>query len=91
MMFYVDFTQEAEDDLKRLLRNEPKAYAKALKLIAELTEHPSLGTGKPERLTGNLAGKWSRRITNKHRLVYKIENDVVTVLVLSAYGHYDDK
>ncbi len=91
MKFHLDYTQDAEEDLKRLAKSEPKAYAKALNLLSELADHPTFGTGKPERLKGNLAGRWSRRITDKHRLVYRIEDDVVIVLVLSAYGHYDDK
>ena len=36
-------------------------------------------------------GQWSRSITKKHRLVYQINEYEVIVLVLSAYGHYDDK
>ena len=38
-----------------------------------------------------LEGRWSRRITKKHRLVYRIYENNVVVLVLRAYGHYDDK
>ncbi len=49
------------------------------------------GTGRPEALSGDRTGQWSRRITLKHRLVYEIENEVVNVAVLSSYGHYDDK
>lgn len=49
------------------------------------------GTGKPEPLSGDRSGQWSRRITQKHRLIYEIEENIVTVDVLSAYGHYDDK
>ncbi|MCH5308145.1 MAG: type II toxin-antitoxin system YoeB family toxin [Prevotella sp.] len=36
-------------------------------------------------------GQWSRRITQKHRLVYEIHDAEVVVLVLTAYGHYDDR
>lgn len=76
---------------KKLLHNEQAAYKKALKLIAELYNHPRTGTGKPEQLFGNRAGQWSRRINKKHRLVYEIRDMEVVVLVLTAYGHYDDK
>ena len=48
-------------------------------------------TGKPEQLRGNLSGMWSRRITDKHRLVYEIREDRIDVLVVIAYGHYNDK
>lgn len=78
-------------DLKSLKKSEPSAYKKALRLIDELMTHPSFGTGKPEQLKGDKRGLWSRRITAKHRLVYEIIDDVLTVLVLSAYKHYGDK
>ena len=89
--YVVRIQETAQEDLKRLLNNEPKAYQKALALIAELYEHPKTGTGKPELLRGERAGQWSRRITKKHRLVYEIHETQVIVLVLTAYGHYEDK
>ena len=90
-MYYVDYKEQAQADLRKLLKAEPKAYKKALQLIAELYDHPCTGTGRPEPLSGDRQGQWSRRITKKHRLVYEINDDVVTVLVLTAYGHYDEK
>lgn len=91
MTYNVLVTKEAQNDLKKLLQSEQQVYKKALKLIAELYEHPRTGTGKPEQLTGNRSGQWSRRISNKHRLVYEIHDTEVVVLVLTAYGHYGDK
>lgn len=88
--YIVEIKEQAEKDLIRLLKNEPNAYKKALKLIGELYEHPMTGTGKPERLRGDRAGQWSRRITSKHRLIYEIHDMQVTVIVLTAYGYYDD-
>ena len=67
--YNVIVTEEAQHDLKKLPHSEQSAYKKALKLIAELFEHPRTGTGKPEPLSGNRAGQWSRRISKKHRLV----------------------
>ena len=89
--YYVEVKDQAQVDLKRLKDDEPNAYQKALKLIGELYDHPRTGTGKPEPLSGDRAGQWSRRITKKHRLVYEIHDTEVIVLVLTAYGHYDDK
>jgi Txe/YoeB family toxin of toxin-antitoxin system len=57
----------------------------------ELKEHPFTGTGKPEPLKHDLSGLWSWRINQKDRLIYEVIEDVVTVYVLSAMGHYDDK
>ena len=91
MAYFIDYTDEAIADLIRLRDSEPKAYAKAQTLINELKEHPKTGTGKPEQLKGDRAGQWSRRITKKHRLIYTIQDTEVIVLVLNAYGHYNDK
>jgi len=89
MIFELIFAEEAKEDLAKLKRNEPAAYKKAVKLLIELQEHPTTGTGKPEMLKGNRSGQWSRKITNKHRLIYEIVNEKVMVYVLSAYGHYE--
>lgn len=90
-MYILKFSPQSLEDLSRLKRSEPAAFKKAGKLLAELQEHPQTGTGKPELLSGDRAGQWSRRISQKHRLIYEIEETVVTVDVLSAYGHYEDK
>jgi toxin YoeB len=90
-MYKISYTEKAEKDLTALKRNEPQFFKKAVKLIDELVEHPTTGTGKPKPLSSDRAGQWSRRISSKHRLIYMIDNENVIVLLLSAYGHYDDK
>jgi toxin YoeB len=56
------------------------------RLIAEASRDPATGTGKPERLSGNLTGYWSRRIDQEHRLVYTVQ-DGALVIVQARY-HY---
>jgi addiction module toxin, txe/yoeB family len=90
-MYRLRISEEADHDLSRLKKHEPQAFKKALQLLEELTEHPQTGTGHPELLKGDRPGQWSRRISKKHRLVYEIQEEIVLVLVLRAYGHYDDK
>lgn len=53
--------------------------------------HPTTGTGQPEKLKFDLKGLYSRRITKKHRLIYSINESIVTVHILSAFDHYGDK
>ncbi|MCR5158052.1 MAG: Txe/YoeB family addiction module toxin [Prevotella sp.] len=89
--YFVDIKEKAQQDLVKLKKDEPKYYVKALKLIGELYEHPRTGTGKPKQLSADRAGQWRRKISDKHRLIYEIHDQVVEVLVLSAWGHYDDK
>ena len=90
-MYKLEYTDEAKLHMQRLKHDEPKAFQKMSKMLLELMEHPTTGTGHPEPLKGELQGRWSRRITKKHRLVYRIYNDEVLVLILSSYGHYEDK
>ena len=91
MIYKIDIKEQAEYDLLRLAKEEPKAFLKAQSLIEELREHPKTGTGHPEPLRGDRARQWSRHISKKHRLIYEIRETEVVVLVLTAYGHYDDK
>lgn len=90
-MYRLRISEEADHDLSRLKKHEPQAFKKALQLLEELAEHPQTGTGHPELLKGDRPGRWSRRINKKHRLVYEIQEEIVLVLVLRAYGHYDNK
>ena len=90
-MYAIEYMPEAKNDLQRLRKSEPAAFKKAVKLINELMDHPKTGTGHPEPLKGKPENRWSRQITKKHRLVYRILETEVLVLVLTSYGHYDDK
>ena len=91
MVYEIRFTDLANQGLAKLAKSEPKAFQKALRYIEELQKHPHMGTGHPEPLKGKPEGRWSREITKKHRMVYRIFDTEVVVLVISAYGHYDDK
>jgi toxin YoeB len=91
MSYEVIFSPAASKEIQALKRSNPQAFGKVAGLLAELQEHPKTGMGHPKPLGGNKAGQWSRRITQKHRLVYQIGDEDAAVLVLSAYGHYDDK
>ena len=55
--YFVDIKEKAQLDLAKLKKDEPKFYAKALKLIGELYEHPCTGTGKPKQLSADRAGR----------------------------------
>ncbi len=90
--FELESTDRFDEDIEKHKKSEEKSVLKKIdKLLDELREHPQTGTGKPELLIGDKAGQWSRRISKKHRLIYEINGEIVTFLLLSAYGHYDDK
>ena len=89
-MYKVEFSEEAVTGTALLKKSSAPAYKKLAKLIVELQEHPTIGTGKPELLKG-LNGVWSRRIDKKNRLRYTIDHETVLVFVVSVLGHYEDK
>jgi toxin YoeB len=77
---------------QKLLNNwesgeDKKVFKKILELIKDIQREPFSGIGKPEPLKYEFQGYWSRRITNEHRLVYKIEEDLL--IILSCKYHYD--
>jgi len=80
------FDPDALDDLKYWVKKDQRTALKILKLSDEILKSPFRGTGKPEPLKHSLSSCWSRRIDQKNRLVYKVEND--SVLILSCRYHY---
>ncbi|MCB0495327.1 MAG: Txe/YoeB family addiction module toxin [Cyclobacteriaceae bacterium] len=92
MSYALEFSKTALADIEKHKKSGDKATLKKIqKLLNELMEHPTSGTGQPEILKHDLAGLYSRRINKKHRLVYSIKEQIVTVYVLSAWSHYGDK
>lgn len=88
MSYEIDFTDKALQDIEFHKKSGNTNVLKKLnKLLNELREHPTTGTGKPELLKHELTGKWSRRINKEDRLVYSITDSVV--YIHSAKGHYE--
>jgi len=90
MAYKLSFSADAQKDLKLLSKHAPDALPKLAKLLEEIVEHPRTGTGQVEPLKGYDGTVYSRRLTQKHRIVYRIYEDTIEVLVLSVYGHYND-
>lgn len=76
-----EYLSYQEED-KKLLR-------KLNKLIRDIERDPYKGIGKPEPLTGDWAGFYSRHITDKHRIIYRINDGKLEIA--SCKGHYNDK
>ena len=72
------------------LREKDKKLHKALcKILKEMMRSdPRFGLGKPEALKHNLAGLWSKRISQKDRLIYKFDDEYIYIFAIG--GHYDD-
>ena len=60
-------------------------------LIEDIQLHPFEGIGKPEPLKYHLTGRWSRRINQEHRIIYRVtdENTIEILEILSLKGHYE--
>lgn len=90
--FRVEVTKTASQDIEKHKKSGNKSIIKKIEtILLELTETPFSGEGQPEELKYDFKGYWSRRINKKDRLVYRVEEDIVTVYVVSAMGHYSDK
>ena len=90
-MYDVVFTEDAQKDVKLLKQKAPYAFKKLTKIITELEQHPRTGTGQCEQLKHYSEETWSRRLDKRHRVVYRIYDTDVEVLVVSAFGHYENK
>ncbi len=92
MSYTLEFSKTALEDIEKHRKSGDKPTLRKIeKLLNELMEHPTSGTGQPEMLKYDLAGLYSRRINKKHRLVYSISEQIVTVHILSVWSHYGDK
>ena len=90
--YIVDIEPEARLELKKHYMSGNQASIKKItKILLELTETPFAGVGKPEALKYELSGKWSREINQKDRMIYTVNEQIVTVVIISAMGHYNDK
>jgi len=82
----IKFTPNAKKQYLFGSENDKKILKQINKLIKAIQETPFEGIGKPEPLKYNLTGYWSRRINHEHRLVYKVEGDVL--IIVQCKYHY---
>ena len=76
----------AWQDYRYWSRTDVRVRGKINTLIEDIQRHPFTGLGKPEPLKRNFSGFWSRRISREHRLVYRIEPDVLQIA--QCHFHY---
>jgi toxin YoeB len=80
------FSDHAWEDCLYWQKNDRKMVERINKLIQEVKREPFSGVGKPEALKHALSGFWSRRITDEHRMVYRVETEAL--LVVQLRHHY---
>lgn len=87
MTWKLVYTKQAQKDAKKLAASGLKP--KAQELLALIAEDPYLKPPPFEKLIGDLAGAYSRRINIQHRLVYQVLEDERVVKVLRLWSHYE--
>ncbi len=80
------FDPEAWEDYLHWQATDRKVLGRLNALLEQCTRTPFTGIGKPEPLRGKLSGWWSRRLTDEHRLVYRVTDD--TPLIAQCRRHY---
>jgi toxin YoeB len=80
------WSEKSWEEYIRWQSTDKKTLKKINSLIKDIKRDPFMGIGKPEPLKYELAGCWSRRITDEHRLVYMVEEESVSVV--SCRYHY---
>ena len=80
---------EAWDDYLYWQTQDKKTLRRINNLLKDIDRQPFSGIGKPEPLTGNLSGYWSRKIDDCNRIVYRIKENQVEIIQCGT--HYRDK
>jgi toxin YoeB len=80
------FSEQAWEDYLYWQKTDRKVLARINTLNQDIRREPSSGIGKPEPLRHGLAGYWSRRINDEHRIVYRVKDD--SVLIAQLRYHY---
>lgn len=87
MKWRLVYTKQAQKDAKKILSSGLKS--KTQQLLAIVAENPFQNPPPYEKLVGDLAGAYSRRINIQHRLVYEVIAELATVKVIRMWSHYE--
>jgi toxin YoeB len=83
-----NWTDDAWKDYLYWQSQDKKTLKRINDILKDIDREPFSGIGKPEPLKGDKQGYWSRRIDEVNRIVYKVENNQITIV--QCGGHYDD-
>ena len=83
------WSDAAWEDFEYWMKQDKKTLRRILQLLKDIDRNGYEGVGKPERLSGDLASYWSRRIDDANHIVYRIEDNVIKIVQCGS--HYRDK
>lgn len=82
------YSETAQEDIAYWKKSGNKGVQKKIQtLIEDILKHPYEGIGKPHALKHNLSGSWARRISDEHRVVYSVDENLLKIS--SLRGHYE--
>lgn len=82
------FEGDSWNSYEQLRQNDKKLHDNLRKILKEMLRgDPKVGIGKPEPLKHNFAGFWSRRLSQRDRIIYKFDSDYIYIFAIG--GHYD--
>lgn len=81
------FNKDSWEEYLYWQKTDRRVLKKINELLRDISRHPFEGMGKPEALKHDLAGLWSRRIDQEHRLVYQVKDDEIRII--KCRFHYD--
>lgn len=90
-MYAVKFDDAVVKVIAKWKKSNPTQYKKLVKVVTAIAEDPRHGIGHPEPLIGGNDVVYSRHISAHNRIIYRIYDDEIYVLVVELEGHYNDK
>ena len=90
-MYTIKFDRKAEKVVAKWKKSNPNLFKKLRNVLEDIMLHPRSGIGHPEALVGGGDITWSRHITAHDRIIYRIHDKEIYVVVVELEGHYNDK
>lgn len=90
-MYTLKFDQKVTVVIAKWKKSNPILFKKLSKILAAIAENPRHGIGHPEPMVGGGGITYSRHISAHNRIIYRIHDEEVYVLIIQLEGHYDDK
>ena len=90
-MYTLKFDQTVTGVIAKWKKSNPILFKKLSKILAAIAENPRHGIGHPEPMVGGGGVTYSRHISAHNRIIYRIHDEEVYVLIIELEGHYNDK
>lgn len=90
-MYTIRFEERVEKTISKWKKSNPILLKKLVKLLHAIADDPRAGIGHPEPMIGGENMLYSRRISAHDRIIYKIFDEEIVVIIIQLEGHYDDK